>query len=350
MCFPIGVWSHCGNAWSTAGTFQCPGPGVVGQTAPGGGALWVQSKFSLSNFLGARIQIRWIATSWEFDFDNPSQDYQTYGGIWDNSINDDGWWVDDIALTGAITVQASPAPDPTETLPPPGCPATPGDACNPGLGADRGFNPVLSLTDSNSDGVIEKGEALELNAGATANPGGCANGVVQYRFVKNGVVVSDFSSNAFFRDSATSDTTYQVLARCSVNPACTTLNGASQALQVYTGDGADIRLDLTHDRTSGTTSLRWLSRPHPQPMDGYDVFRGTVPPKDEGLSTLTTQQCDFGMGVAAGTLLSVPNTTTPAVGQAIYFLVGHSNPTPGARTALGRHSNGSARIAPIGCP
>ena len=302
----------------------------------------MQSKFSLATFLGARVQIRWIATSWEFDFDNPSQDYQTYGGQWDNSINDDGWWVDNIAVTGAVTVQASPFAD-NGTVPAPSCPATPADACDPALGTDRGFNPALSISDANADTIIEKGEMLELSATGTTNPGGCTNGIVQYRFLKNGAMVSDYSANAFFRDAASSDATYQVQVRCSVN-------GASQALQVYTGDGDDIRLDLTHDRALGTTTLRWLARPQASPMNGYDVFRGTMPPKDEALATLTGLQCDVGTGSAPGTPLTVPNSSVPTVGQVIYFLVGHSNPTPGARTALGRHTNGTVQVAPIGCP
>jgi hypothetical protein len=30
MCWPLGIWSHCGNAWGTDSTWGCPGPGVQG--------------------------------------------------------------------------------------------------------------------------------------------------------------------------------------------------------------------------------------------------------------------------------------------------------------------------------
>jgi len=116
MCYPLGVWSHCGNAWGTNTTYGCPGPGLQGSLSPASGALWVLSKFNLTNYLGARVQIRWIGSSWEFDLSGPSQDYQTYGcgagTCWNNSLHEDGWWVDDISITGAITTQASPVPDP----------------------------------------------------------------------------------------------------------------------------------------------------------------------------------------------------------------------------------------------
>src|SRR5262249_24632565 len=161
-----------------------------GGTAPAGGVLWVKSKFSLSNFLGARVQIRWIASTWEFDLNGPAQDYQTYGHGWDNSLNDDGWWGDDILITGAITSPVSTVAD-TRAAPPATCPA-PSAQCNAGLGTDHWFTPALVLTDANGDGIFEKGENVEFNADATTNPGGCANGVTEYRFMKGTQVAPDW--------------------------------------------------------------------------------------------------------------------------------------------------------------
>jgi hypothetical protein len=348
MCWPGGVWSHCGNAWGTDTTWGCPGPGAVGATAPLSGALWVQSRFSLANYLGARVQIRWIATEWEFDLDLPGQDYQTYGGGWENSIHDDGWWVDDIAITGAITTQVSPLPD-AKTAPPGVCPASASGDCDPSQG-DHGLVTSLTIRDASADGIVEAGEAVELDASGTTNPGGCVNGVTQYRFLRNGAIVQDFSANPIFRDSPRGDAPYQVLAQCSSNPACTTATGSTLAVQVYPGDGTDLNLDVTHNRSTGLTTLTWTARPQPPPLSGYDVFRGTVPPVDSSLATLGALSCDTGLGAAPGTVLSTATAATPAVGQAYYFVVGHSNPTAGARDALGRATNGTVEIAPIGCP
>ena len=90
-------------------------------------------------------------------------------------------------------------------------------------------------------------------------------------------------------------------------------------------------------------------------MSGYDAFQGTQAPAptppDSSLSTLATLSCDTGIGVPVGTDVVVTTAAAgPATGSANYFLVGHSSPVAGARTALGRGANNNIRIAPIGCP
>jgi hypothetical protein len=101
LCYPNGVWSHCGNARSTVTVHECDGPGVTGNT---GGGLWVESKFSLAEDLGRTVRIRWIAESWEFDC--CSQSYYQLGGPWSVIEEEDGWWIDDIKITGAVQYPA----------------------------------------------------------------------------------------------------------------------------------------------------------------------------------------------------------------------------------------------------
>ncbi len=350
MCYPLGVWSHCGNAWGTDRTWGCPGPGFLGQqTNPASGALWVKTRLSLANYLGSRVQIRWIAQGWEFDNSNgsPAQDYQTYGRGWQNLQSEDGWWVDDIAITGAITTQVSPLTD-TKTPPASTCPVG-GNNCDATQG-DKGFVVALTVTDANGNGVFEKNEQVVFDASTTTNPGGCVNGTAEYRFLRNNVVVQEFSANPIYKDSPKSDATYQVMARCSTASACTTVLGVSRAVQVYPGDGDDLALTMTHDRATGITTLTWKARPQPAPMSGYDAFRGTVPPPDAGLGTLTTLVCDFAAGTPVGNDVTTTTVLSPALGQAHYYLVGHSNSVAGSRTALGRASNGNVLVAPISCP
>jgi len=86
----------------------------------------VQSKFDLSNYLGQRVRIRWIAQSWEFD--QTTSSYEEYGGSWVNLLNDDGCGFDDINVTGAIQSQATPVAD-VKTPLAGSCPAT----CNPAV-------------------------------------------------------------------------------------------------------------------------------------------------------------------------------------------------------------------------
>ncbi|MBI1951138.1 MAG: hypothetical protein HYS34_07225, partial [Acidobacteria bacterium] len=364
MCYPLGVWSHCGNAWGTNTTYGCPGPGLQGSLAPPSGALWVLSRFNLTNYLGARVQIRWIGSSWEFDLNGPTQDYQTYGcgagTCWNNSLHEDGWWVDDISITGAITTQASPVPDP-DTPPASTCPGSPAGRCDP-LVNDKGFVVSLTVADANGNGVYEKGETAELSASGTTNPGGCVDGEVQFQFRKNGIVMQDFSAQAIFKDSPAADATYQVMARCSSKTECTTTTGASTSLAVYAGDGSDVSLSASHDRVTGVTTLRFPARPQPPTMSGYDVFSGSQ--SDDGLSTtpgtpdtslgsLAIVACGTGTGVPVGTdvVITLP-VAQPVANSIHYYLAGHSSITAGARTALGRGLNNALRLSPVAvsCP
>ena len=107
-CFPLGAWSHCGNPRGTvsANTFDCPGPGVVDPTGTG---VWVETRFNLAAYLGQRVRLRWIGSSWEFDAFSSS--YYEVGPGWSSTFQDDGWWLDNISVTGVITSQTTPNSD-----------------------------------------------------------------------------------------------------------------------------------------------------------------------------------------------------------------------------------------------
>jgi hypothetical protein len=346
MCWPQGVYSHCGNAWGTDTAHGCSN-GEVGATTPTGGALWVRSRFSLANYVGAHIQIRWIASTWEFDLNGPGEDYQTYGAGWDSSLNDDGWWVDDILITGAITSQVSPIADPG-AAPAASCP-DPSVYCLPGSGVDHGYTTSLAIQDSDGDGIYEKGELVQLNAAGTTNPGGCANGVTEFRFLKNGQVVQNWTPNAFFSEGAAADATYQVLARCSSAPACVTTTGSSLAIQVYAGDSTDLVLSAIPP--SNNLGLRILARPHPPTLAGYDFFRytaGPIPPISmAGTICFASNQ---GVAAAIGDPITVFDPTSPAVGQAYIYWAGYRSTSAGARTIFGRRTDNNLLVAPATCP
>jgi hypothetical protein len=101
-CYPLGAWSHCGNPRGTtsANTFQCAGPGVVD---PSGTGVWVETRFDLASFVGQRVRVRWIGSTWEFDAYSSS--YFEVGPGWTSTLQDDGWWLDNISVTGVITSQ-----------------------------------------------------------------------------------------------------------------------------------------------------------------------------------------------------------------------------------------------------
>jgi hypothetical protein len=236
MCFPQGVWSRCGHTGLGApgGAGDCAGP-----TFPdsGGTASWVQTKFHLTPYLGQRIRIRWIGSTWQF-----IEGYDSYfstGSGWNSTLNDDGWWLDNIELVGAITEQRTPTPDTT-----PRTGACPSDPCDQTVG-DNGTNVVVEVTDVMGnilDGVTTipiVGQPIRVSAVDSTLPGGCSTGAAEFQFMKDGILAQDWSLKTFYLDSPEGIATYQVKARCSADFTCTSAVGASIQVQPVTGDGSD---------------------------------------------------------------------------------------------------------------
>ncbi|HYV85163.1 MAG TPA: hypothetical protein VFB49_04555 [Patescibacteria group bacterium] len=121
FCHPQQSFASCGsvNGTTPGTTYDCVGPGVVDPTGTG---VWVESKFDLTRFLGQRVKIRWIAETWTWGAFTSSYYELGSSGGWTQTTQDDGWWLDDIEVTGLVTRQSAPVPD---TRPSPGsaCPA-----------------------------------------------------------------------------------------------------------------------------------------------------------------------------------------------------------------------------------
>ena len=107
-CFPLGAWSHCGSVVGTSSntTVDCAGPGVVD---PSGHGVWVETRFNLASYLGQRVRLRWIGSTWQFDAFSSS--YWEIGASWSSTLQDDGWWLDDIKVSGVLTRQTTPNAD-----------------------------------------------------------------------------------------------------------------------------------------------------------------------------------------------------------------------------------------------
>jgi hypothetical protein len=340
MCWPQGVWASCGWPYDQSTTLNCPGPGTPGGTGTGN---WVQTKFDLSTFLGQRVRIRWIGQSWEFN--NAASSYQELGGTWVDLDTDDGWWVDDIRLVGAITQQISPNAD-TKAALPGTCPTV----CNSAV-ADGGTLPALVIRDANLDTIIETGERLTIDASGSSLPGGCSGGVAQFRFERDGQIVQDWSANNLFLDAPLKDVSYKVKVRCSANPACASTTGATSQALVYTGDGQDIMMTSPPATVSTAVAFRWTARPQVTSVSGYDLFRGqhTNSQRDPNLTSL---QCLISNVPQApvGSMITVEDPAIPPLAQLYYYFVGHSSRAAGAKDALGRRYDGSIRVSPVACP
>ncbi|HUD71822.1 MAG TPA: thrombospondin type 3 repeat-containing protein, partial [Dongiaceae bacterium] len=279
ICYPLGAWSHCGSTLGTSPTttVNCPGPGTVD---PAGRGVWVQTRFDLHVYAGQRIRIRWIAETWNLGagFDDYLQggDFPT----WSTSTDEDGWWLDDIVVSGAVESQVAPVPD---TTPRTGtCPTDPCDATQ----GDHGTAVVLSVTDASGQplaGAVAAGQPIQVRASASTFPGGCSSGLPEFQFSRNGIVVQPFGAPSTFADSPESTALYAVGMRCTADPGCTSAVGGSVQVAVRSGEGGDVAFGswaspfdpttgITYDRATGTTTLRW-GGPGPEP---FDLYRGTL--------------------------------------------------------------------------
>src|SRR4029077_16383042 len=119
-------------------------------------------------------------------------------GTWVGTQGDEGWYLDDIKITGALQAQAPPLPD-TKTPATGTCP-NPGSECDATQG-DGGFNVALTLTQDVPDGLVVSGERGLVAAATTTNPGGCVGGGSQFRFFKNNALVQDWSEIPTFQDN-----------------------------------------------------------------------------------------------------------------------------------------------------
>jgi hypothetical protein len=291
ICYPLGAWSHCGSTIGTSPTtvVNCAGPGVV---EPSGVGVWVQTRFHLQNYMGQRIRIRWIAETWNFGAGVDT--YFEEGNPWNGTTADDGWWLDDIVLTGAVTQQVTPQID---TKPRTG--TCPSDPCNEVLG-DHGTAAAFAVTDRGGapiDGVTrvaQAGEAIRLDASASTLPGGCANGHAEYQFLKDGAVAQSWTANPFFDDSPERITHYTVLLRCTSDPACVSAVGASLDVPVRSGDGGDVLFGVRG------TSL--------DPTAGVRYFRGACSAGTVGAPCNVAADCGGG-GACAVTATTSDDTT-----------------------------------------
>ncbi len=118
MCAPdkafaaIGETSDLFDADNVGGA---DGPGLAGFWGIG---TWIESKFDLSRFRGRGIRLRLLASTnklttaatWDETFENPKS-------------CDDGWWIDDVTVTGALATAATVAVDAHDNSGLPGPPA-----------------------------------------------------------------------------------------------------------------------------------------------------------------------------------------------------------------------------------
>jgi hypothetical protein len=351
LCFPTGVWSKCGNVLDQSGTVDCEGPGHPGETGTG---LWVESKFSLDGVIGQRIRIRWIAQSWVFDAITDS--YWEVGGTWAQIVHDDGWWIDNINLTGAIESQSSPSAD-IKDPPVSDCPTGP-DVCDESeAGADHGLLVDLQVSDSDGDGIFFAGEGVTVSAAGTTIPGGCVGGGTEFLFFKDGAMVQDWSSDPTFTDNPIRAAFYLVRARCSADPACTSSSlptaENSETILVYRGDADEIVINAEHDLSLPETTLSWESIHQPLVPDGYDVVTGAFSTAGAGIggAVCLGNRVAQELPAPGSPVTKTDNGADPTVGEVVFYIAGYAHTVDAVTTTLlGRKSDGTLRAELPICP
>ena len=119
MCHSARVWSDIGDVSGTDATcttdtdgndpynFDCgfisctPGPGCTENGSIGQG-VWVRSAFDLSPFAGRVARLRWIGMmlgGWSFGQSRSALEPEPGAPAYEYFDHDDGWYIDDIALT-----------------------------------------------------------------------------------------------------------------------------------------------------------------------------------------------------------------------------------------------------------
>jgi len=101
-CYPERVFGRIGDTFypfDPTNLWYADGPGLEGETGPG---TWVESRFDLSRFRGRRIDVRFLATALKQGTYASWEELYT-ANPW---AREDGWWIDDVEVGGAL---ASPA-------------------------------------------------------------------------------------------------------------------------------------------------------------------------------------------------------------------------------------------------
>jgi hypothetical protein len=201
-CFPAFAYSCIGNtfsAFSAGNICNSAGPGLQGSLGKG---TWIESKFSLNDFRGRRIRLRFLNTAIKL---STVADWDTLFGT-GPLFHDDGWWVDDVQITHTLTNPATIAIDTKANLGLPACGAT----CNT-------VTAFLGATPGNV--LPAPGQVVELSAAnSTANR--CLDGTLQFQFRIGSTVIQPWSDKPDLIDAPTATTTYTVDVRCSTLLSC----------------------------------------------------------------------------------------------------------------------------------
>jgi len=181
-CADEPIFAYIGStqgAFSAAAVGRADGPGLQGSSGPG---TWIETRYDLSRFRGRYVRVRFLASTTRFET------YETWQTAfnWNPRPGDDGWWIDDVTISGMTATAGTLAIDTHDNsgLAPDGDADGMDDFCdnciaaaNPSqtdLDADTVGDACDSCTDTDADGFGNPGSPANTcildNCPSTANP------------------------------------------------------------------------------------------------------------------------------------------------------------------------------------
>jgi len=330
-CYPEFVFAHQGQtdyrkvfdvndigfASDGPGLQGCSGAGCLPANTPSvtsNPGTWVRPRFSLAQFAGRTIRLRFLFTSIEIGTTLTANLF--FGRP--NLPGDDGWFVDDVRIDQALSLPLTIAIDNASITPIP-------------CGACAAVTPALVATPG---GLSGPGQVVTLEArGSTVDR--CINGIVQYQYWAdanvNGVVgdagdvlLRDWTDNSTFIDAPLVTTQYGLKARCSTDPSCDSGSNAI-ALNVLVTCPSTATLSVASIQVGKTAGLGGAEPDGNVTINGWggnlsvSVVRGDLNAlrSSGGLTNVETGGC-----VANGAFTAaVSDVSVPAPGGGSYFLV-----------------------------
>jgi hypothetical protein len=324
-CFPEFIFSWQGDTdWrntsnlrdvGAAGDAQDPNGdplGLAGSGSPARG-VWVKPKFNLGEFRGREIKLRFVTTTIDV---KPLVTTANLFGNEPNRDEDDGWYIDDIQITNALTSAATLSVDAAANSGLPGCSAC--SAITPSL--------VASPTTTSAPG-----QPVQLDASASTADS-CPSGTLQFQFWidANGnsnvgdagdTLLRDWTDDSGYLDAPVSGPVrYAVKVRCSSAPNCDSASNSSITPVSVTCPSSG-NLSGRFNGAIGfasKTSVSWTT------SQGFDAIQGD-------LNALRSSGGNFTGAVNTclqnnGSGTSFSDVATPAVGAGFYYLL---RPTSG---------------------
>ncbi len=160
----FGEMGETSNPFNAANVGSADGPGLEGQWGIG---TWVESRFDLSRFRGRQVRVRFLATTLRND--DEDKNWDELNNFENPNPEDDGWWIDDVAIDQVLTAPAVVVADVKDNSALPGSPGS--DTDGDGIHDVCDICPTVASSsgvDADADGLGDTCDACTYEAAGTA--------------------------------------------------------------------------------------------------------------------------------------------------------------------------------------